>query len=74
MMIVTVGRTLVLIPYHIAPWDSRYPRDAACDGAGISATFATLVESKVQEIGFWANDGYMGESWHAAMAAYLRGA
>ena len=41
--------------------------------AGINVAFATLEESKVEEIGFWANDGYLGPSWHAAMAAFLRG-
>ncbi len=50
-----------------------YPRDASCGYTGIKETFATLVESKVEEIGFWANDGYLGDTWHSAMASYLRG-
>jgi len=50
-----------------------YPRDSGCNMAGINVAFATLEESKVEEIGFWANDGYLGPSWHAAMAAFLRG-
>ena len=50
-----------------------YPRDAACGAAGIKETFSTLVESNVEEIGFWANDGYLGDTWHSAMASYLDG-
>ena len=29
---------------------------------------------QVEEIGFWANSGYLGSSWLGAMASYLAGA
>jgi hypothetical protein len=32
-----------------------YPRDSKCTGTEIEAVFSTMVEAKVQEIGFWAN-------------------
>jgi hypothetical protein len=50
-----------------------YPRDNACSGSGIEAVFSTMNESKVNELGFWANDGSMGASWHSAMEAFLSG-
>jgi hypothetical protein len=34
--------------------------------------FSTLVESKVEEIGFWANDGSLGDDWHGQMATFLQ--
>lgn len=52
----------------------EYPRDARCSGTGIEAAFSTMVEAKVQEIGFWANSAYMGESWLGAMASFIAGA
>ena len=50
-----------------------YPRDNDCSGGGIEAVFSTMNESRVNELGFWANDGYMGSSWHDGMATFLTG-
>jgi hypothetical protein len=32
-----------------------YPRDTGCDAAGINTMFLNANESKLPEIGFWAN-------------------
>ena len=50
-----------------------YPRDNACSGSGIETVFSTMNESKVNELGFWANDGSMGAAWHDGMAAFIAG-
>ena len=48
-----------------------YQRDAACTGSGISNMFDTWKEARMEETGFWANGADMGDSWYAAMAAFL---
>ena len=50
-----------------------YPKDAKCNAGGIATMFETLSASEVEEVGFWANSGDMGETWFAAMAKFLQG-
>jgi len=48
-----------------------YQSDAKCDGTGIETIFSTLNQSKVEEIGFWANAADMGAGWYTAMEQFI---
>jgi hypothetical protein len=58
-------------PYYGRGGMMLYQRDAACTGSGIADMFSTWKEARMEETGFWANAADMGDSWYAAMAAFL---
>jgi hypothetical protein len=58
-------------PYYGRGGMMLYQRDAACTAGGIADMFATWKEARMEETGFWANAADMGDSWYAAMAAFL---